>query len=348
MSDSATNGQPVDGQELSAAMNEGAVRPPLPPGAQLAARRAELNITVEQVASQLNLAPRQVHAIEQDNYAALPGMAIVRGFIRSYAKLVKIDPVPLLALIAAETTSAEEGMPLRRPLQAQPFIEGRIAGMHRRRSPWVAIALGLIVLSLIGVAIADRAGLIAISPWKVSHQINSGVSALSRSVDASSASTSGGTSSTELPNNGGVLSGSSQGTPGSSTSGSAMAPGDAAGTGSPSAPVAPSSAASASAPANVPAAAPERLKADVATSGGTSREALTLQLAEDSWVQLKQPDGNVILSQVFKAGSSESIPVTGPVVLTIGNAKGVKASFRGAQLDLPRQTTSNVARLDLK
>jgi cytoskeleton protein RodZ len=167
---------------------------------------------------------------------------------------------------------------------------------------------------------------------------------------------SGGTSSTELPNNGGVLSGSAQGTAGSSTSGSAAAPGAtagpeaaaSAGTGSASIPVAPSAAASASAPANVPAAAPVRAKADVASSGEVSREALTLKLAEDSWVQLKQPDGNVILSQVFKAGSSESIPVSGPVVLTIGNAKGVKASFRGAPLDLPRQTKSNVARLDLK
>src|ERR1700736_2109394 len=66
------------------------------PGAQLAAQRQALNWSIEQVANQLNLAPRQIQAIEADNYAALPGMASVRGFIRAYAKLLKIDAAPLL------------------------------------------------------------------------------------------------------------------------------------------------------------------------------------------------------------------------------------------------------------
>ncbi len=50
--------------------------------------------TIAYVASQLNLAPRQIHALETDNYAALPGLVSVRGFIRSYAKLLKIDAKP--------------------------------------------------------------------------------------------------------------------------------------------------------------------------------------------------------------------------------------------------------------
>src|SRR5688572_9646060 len=57
-----------------------AAPPPLAPGVQLAARRQQLNMTVEQVANQLNLAPRQIQALEADNYRALPGMASVRGF----------------------------------------------------------------------------------------------------------------------------------------------------------------------------------------------------------------------------------------------------------------------------
>ena len=61
-------------------------------GTRLSAEREALGWSVEQVASQLNLAPRQIQALEQDNYAALPGIASVRGFIRAYAKLLKIDP----------------------------------------------------------------------------------------------------------------------------------------------------------------------------------------------------------------------------------------------------------------
>ena len=65
------------------------------PGAELARQREARGWTVAEVADQLNLAARQIAALEADNYAALPGMAIVRGFIRAYAKLLKIDATPL-------------------------------------------------------------------------------------------------------------------------------------------------------------------------------------------------------------------------------------------------------------
>jgi cytoskeleton protein RodZ len=321
MSDATIDPQPAEGQAGSASLSEGAVPPPLPPGARLAARRAELNLSVEQVASQLNLAPRQVHAIEQDNYAALPGIAIVRGFIRSYAKLVKIDPVPLLAQIAAETTPAEEGIPLRRPMTAQPFIEGRITGMRQRRATWPRIALVVVVIAMIGLALADRAGLISISRFKTSNQIDRGASATSQSTDIASVPMNGGTSATELRtgNADAALSAGSQ-------AAAPSAPGLGSG----------------------PVATPAQPATSAAPISRNEGEAVTLKMAEDSWVQVAQPDGSVIVSRVFKAGSNETIPVSAPVVLTIGNARGVDASFRGAPLDLSRQTKSNVARLDLK
>ena len=79
-------------------------------------RRQEWNWTVEQVASQLNLAPRQILAMEADDYGALPGMAVARGFIRSYAKLLKLDSGPMLAQIAKAPGSMEQSIPLRRAI----------------------------------------------------------------------------------------------------------------------------------------------------------------------------------------------------------------------------------------
>jgi cytoskeleton protein RodZ len=320
MSDAAIDQQPTEGQAVPGLTAEGLV-PPRSPGAQLAARRVELNLSAEQVASQLNLAPRQVHAIEADNYAALPGIAIVRGFIRSYAKLVKIDPVPLLAQIAAETTPAEEGIPLRRPMTAQPFIEGRITGMRQRRATWPRIALVIVVLAVIGLALADRAGLISVTRFKAPNQINRGASAPAHSTEVASAPVDVGTSVTELRN---------------SSSITALAAASQA-----AAPSAPQ-------PGSGPAVSQAQPAADPAVFARTEHEVVTLKVAQDFWVQLAQPDGSVIVSRVFKAGSSESVPVTVPVVLTIGNAMGVHASFRGAPLDLSRQSKNNVARLDLK
>ncbi len=76
-------------------------------GERLAAERNVREWTIEYVASQLNLAARQIQALENENYAALPGMASVRGFVRAYAKLLKVDPAPLIALIASETNCAQ-------------------------------------------------------------------------------------------------------------------------------------------------------------------------------------------------------------------------------------------------
>ena len=38
------------------------------------------------------VAPRQVRAIEEDDYGRLPGRTFVRVFVRNYARLVTLDP----------------------------------------------------------------------------------------------------------------------------------------------------------------------------------------------------------------------------------------------------------------
>jgi cytoskeleton protein RodZ len=105
------------------------------PGMQLAMRRHEFNWSVEQVASQLNLAPRQVLAMEADDYGALPGMAVARGFIRSYAKLLKLDSTPMLAQIAKAPGSAEQAIPLRRAIPSTTFQPHRGATRTRQGGP---------------------------------------------------------------------------------------------------------------------------------------------------------------------------------------------------------------------
>lgn len=71
------------------------------PGKRLAALRVERGMTLEEVARHLKFSARQIEALEFDDYAALPGSTIVRGMVRSYARLLKIDPEPLLADVKA-------------------------------------------------------------------------------------------------------------------------------------------------------------------------------------------------------------------------------------------------------
>ena len=71
-------------------------------GAMLAAAREELNLTVSDVARHLKLSPAQVEALEEGAYDRLPGRVFVRGFLRNYAKLLGVDPQPLLRRIEQE------------------------------------------------------------------------------------------------------------------------------------------------------------------------------------------------------------------------------------------------------
>lgn len=119
----------------------------LAPGAQLSAHRKALGWSVEQVAAHLKLAPRQIHAIEIDDYASLPGMASVRGFVRAYAKLLKLDGGPLVKMISAEKGVVNDGAPLRREL-SEPFSETRLPLMSRHGTPSKSFAMAIVVLFL--------------------------------------------------------------------------------------------------------------------------------------------------------------------------------------------------------
>ncbi len=65
-------------------------------GRQLAAARENCGFSIAEAARQLRLSPLQVEAMEAGDYQRLPGPVFARGFIRNYARLVKLDPGALL------------------------------------------------------------------------------------------------------------------------------------------------------------------------------------------------------------------------------------------------------------
>ncbi|HYK14201.1 MAG TPA: RodZ domain-containing protein [Burkholderiales bacterium] len=67
-----------------------------PAGEQLAAARANRGLSITEIAQHLKLSPWQVEALEAGDHRRLPSPVFVRGFIRNYARLVKLDPAGLL------------------------------------------------------------------------------------------------------------------------------------------------------------------------------------------------------------------------------------------------------------
>ncbi len=64
---------------------------PISIGKTLKALRESNNITLNDIASKLRLDVRFISAIEEDNFDSLPDPIYVRGYIRSYSKLLGAD-----------------------------------------------------------------------------------------------------------------------------------------------------------------------------------------------------------------------------------------------------------------
>lgn len=83
---------------LNDASNNVDVRP-FSVGTALREARERLGLSVADVESRLKFASRQIEALETDNFTRLPEIFFVRRFVRSYAKLLQLDPDPLLAAL---------------------------------------------------------------------------------------------------------------------------------------------------------------------------------------------------------------------------------------------------------
>lgn len=68
---------------------------PESPGARLRQTRQGKKLNLDYVASALHLSRPVVEAIEHDDYDRLPSAVFVAGYIRSYARLLGLDPEPL-------------------------------------------------------------------------------------------------------------------------------------------------------------------------------------------------------------------------------------------------------------
>lgn len=114
---------------MSEIQTEALVPENLSAGHTLAAAREARGMSVEDVADRLKFAPRQIESLEADNYAALPGIAIVRGMIRSYARLLELDAAPLIDDLQRRLAPSAAELHLRRlhvPFPAGERVPSRL------------------------------------------------------------------------------------------------------------------------------------------------------------------------------------------------------------------------------
>ncbi|WP_027468814.1 RodZ domain-containing protein [Deefgea rivuli] len=118
----------------------------LPAGRQLRNAREALDLTPEQVALQLKLSVRQITAIEQEAFDELPSNLFIRGFVRNYARLVKLDAEPLLAYLAEVLPTEQAQATLLDTSITSGVALPRAVKNQRHLSPvWLMMGLGLIL-----------------------------------------------------------------------------------------------------------------------------------------------------------------------------------------------------------
>jgi cytoskeleton protein RodZ len=307
----------------------------LSPGAQLARQRVALGWSISEVASHLNLAPRQIQAMEDDNHAALPGIAITRGFIRAYAKLLRMDATPLMVgLILPVEDFSDTPAPTRRTVAPANFSDSRLSssGGHRASSKWYFVLLFVVAVIAAG-SVAQHYGWLPQNLETATENVSNGLSVLRgepATPDLSGPEPSPGhveitpdlpigtTSPVEAPQVVGA-------TVDLSAAGIAPAPGvDAA------------------------AAIPPVDLALVPPPATATNNQLVLTVRSDSWIEIRGNGISAVTSKLYRAGSTSTFDIVEPVTLVVGNAAGVDATLRGAPLPLPSASNNNVARINLK
>lgn len=338
------------------------------PGAVLAAQRQKKGWSVEQVASLVKLAPRQIQAIEADNYSILPGLAVARGFVRSYAKALGLDANEVIAGMPQDSPVAQRDHIVPQYSLSTPFSEAPLPAMMGGRSgtPPVAMIVGALVVAVAAGAAAvrwtDVADNVPQLAWLKVHQADA--SAAPEAAPAADAGTSDAQAS-DTPVNARVetiepASGDkvdkvekTEKIDKTDKAAANAAPAEPAKV-APVVPATPSASTPASAPA--PAAAASQSAATTPAAAGAtspglhivnSKDMLRLTFREDSWVEIRRADKTTVISRLLKAGTTEAFDVSDATVLVIGNAAGVDATLRGQSLDLKPANGSNVARLNL-
>ena len=135
-----TSGAAVDEKKEPADRQQ----PALDVGLTLREARERLGMSVHDVAERIKFAPKQVEALEANDFTHLPEAAFLRGFVRSYARVLHLDeavlisalPAGLSGQIAAKAQSVNAAFP-------------NMQSLRRNNVLWFAGALGVaLVLGL--------------------------------------------------------------------------------------------------------------------------------------------------------------------------------------------------------
>ncbi|WP_343727367.1 helix-turn-helix domain-containing protein [Burkholderia seminalis] len=331
--------QPTNGAETNAAKPAPAGLESLAAvGSRLAQLRETKGWSVDDVSARLKVAPQKLRALEAGDISHLPGVTFALGVVRSYAKMLGVDPEPF-----AQALRRERGVPevdLSMPASSGTDLpRGRVSiplGGSSRHHPWLwgtAIVVVAVVAVLMWHTGGDSSGLLArLKGNDAEHASAASASVASPAAAEEAAATGASTvSANDVP----------------APAAASAAPAQAVASAVP----APVATAAASQPVVVAAAASAAVPvqpASVAVAAGQSM--IELKVKQDCWFSVRDKNGKELFSALVRAGETKQVAGDGPFKVTIGNKAGLDAvAFDGKPVDPAKYSAArgNVARFTL-
>ena len=280
-------------------------------GQELAAAREARGLELSDVAQQLKFAPRQLEALEQEQFEALPGATVTRGMVRNYARLLKLDPEPLVQRIAGRFETPDANRLAARYHQPVPFSDGA------RRSTFVYLAMSLGVLLLVGGVAYE---------W---HQERS--AAAKSTTVAKARSVPAPREAKESPAPVAPVAAPVQPAPAASPAIAAKVTTPEKTQDKPKTQDQPAMSA-----ASTPVSQP-----------GAGRHRLVVRTEGEAWIEIKDGSDRMLISSLNPPGSERVIRGKPPYSLVIGNASQVSITYDDRPVNLAPHTRQDVARFTL-
>ena len=310
-------------------------------GSRLAQLREARGWTVDDVSARLKVAPQKLRALEAGDISHLPGVTFALGVVRSYAKMLGVDPEPF-----AQALRRERGVPevdLSMPASSGTDLpRGRVSiplGGSSRHHPWLwgtAIVVVAVVAVLMWHTGGDSSSLLARFKGGDAEHASAASAAAASSAEEAAPNGASAVVANEVP---APAAASAAPAPAQAIASAVPAPAAPVATAAASQPVAATTAASTAAPAQ---------PASVAVAAGQSM--VELKVKQDCWFSVRDKNGKELFSALVRAGETKQVAGDGPFKVTIGNKAGLDAvAFDGKPVDPAKYSAArgNVARFTL-
>ena len=294
-------------------------RDPRPLGQLFADERERQGLTRAEMAQRLHMSPWQIEALEGGDYSRLPKGTFLRGFVRNYAKALGIEPDAALSRLA-EAAPAAPAPGIVVPSQNIRFdpLGERLAGPYMK-----AGALAVVLVAL---------GFAAMYWWLFIRPMPPGAATPAKGPPQQVA---------EAP----------------VPAPQPVAPAPAPTLPEPAAPEAASPADVANAAAQAESAkvngardaeAQQAPAAPASARAGAGERTLRFVFRGESWVEVRDADGRVLMQRLHEPGSEAQLAGRPPFSVIVGNAPEVQMFYGGRPFALEPHTRVAVARFTLE